>query len=347
MGSYAANVHSDEHSTKPCLPYSTKLSDLKLQQPPKRVLLIPLLSGNLDIDENPRWPEQPARALGSFYRSQYGADVEQLRDVWSWEDYYRQVEQLVQQGVAFDRIVFVSHGGYDGPVLKNFVYLKEFKITGNTGKLLLLSEAQPGLKNVLAITYDTEKNHVFSDYMTAHWQELAALEFDAIWQQLTAFELQIQPLDNSCYHRYCSTEKLALSPPEQRKYQQHLCELICTKSLFKINKSVEPSQERLFSFTNSLNSLLSADGLIFFGACNPGSVAPVKGVEKDETELLINSNLADGPHMSYVHLISDISGHIVSGPVGDSSGEDVVKRIIQFESNRPQHHLCIVLPTIN
>ncbi|ESS71562.1 hypothetical protein MGMO_96c00090 [Methyloglobulus morosus KoM1] len=346
LGMYAANAYGDEHSTKPCLPYSTKLSDLKLQQPPRHVLLVPLLSGDQDIDENPRWPEQPARALGAFYRNRFGMHVKQLRDVWSWSDYFQQVEQLVQQGASFDRIVFISHGGYDGPILKNAMYVQEHKITGSTGELLFLSEAQPGLKNELTITYDTEKNRLFNDYMAAHWKDLASMEFDAIWQQLTGLEKQIQPLDNLCYQRNCSAERLALRPTEQRDYQRHLCELICRKSLFKIKKSVEVSTERFFHFITSLNSLLIADGLIFFGACNPGSVAPVKGVQKDETELLINSTLAGGPHMSYVHLVSDASGHIVSGPVGESSGEDVVKRIIQFESNRPQHHLCIVLPTI-
>jgi hypothetical protein len=344
LETYTANVHSDEHSVRPCLPYSVKLSHLELQQPPRRVLLVPLLSGNEDIDENPRWPEQPARDLATFYRSRFHATVKQLRDVWSWTDYYQQVEQLVQQGASFDRIIFISHGGYDGPVLKNAVYLQEHKITGNIGKLLLLSEAQPGLKNVLSLTYDTQKNRQFSDYMAAHWQDLASMEFDAIWQQLTEYEIQIQPLDNSCYQRYCSTEKLALKPPQQREYQQHLCELICRKSLFDIKKSVELSSERFFHFATSLKSLLPEDGLIFFGACNPGSAAPGKVVLKDETELLINSTLAGGPHMSYVHLVCDASGHITLGPVGDSSGEDVVNRIIQFESNRPQHHLCIVAP---
>jgi hypothetical protein len=342
---YAAKADSYEQSTKPCLPYSTKLSELKLQQPPRQVLLVPLFSGNLDIDENPRWPEQPARALRAFYRNRFGANVKQLTEVWSWADYYRQVEQLVQKGASFDRIIFVSHGGYDGPILKNAVYLAEHKIKGQTGKLLLLSDAQPGLKNEISITYDTEKNRVFSDYMDTHWKELASKEFDAIWQQLTGLEKQIQPLDNLCYKRYCSTEKLASKLPEQREYQQHLCELICRKSLFDIKKSVEISPERFFRFKESLDSLLTIDGLIFFGACNPGSVAPVKGIQKDETELLINSTLAGGPHMSYVHLVSDASGHIVSGPVGESSGDDVVKRIVEFESNRPQHHLCIIVPS--
>lgn len=344
VGIYVANVQSNERSVRPCLPYSVKLSDLRIQQPPSHVLLVPLLSGTEDINENPRWPEKPARDLASFYRNRFHASVKQLRDIWSWADYYQQVEQLVQQGASFDRIIFISHGGYDGPVLKNAVYLQEHKITGKTGKLLLLSEAQPGLKNMLSLSYDTEKNQQFSDYMALNWQDLASMEFDAIWQQLTAYEKQILPLDNSCYQRYCSTEKLSSWPPQQREYHQHLCELICRKSLFDIKKSVELSPERFFLFTTSLKSLLPEDGLIFFGACNPGSVAPVKIVRKDETELLINSTLAGGPHMNYVHLVSETSGHITSGPVGDSSGEDVVKRIIQFESNRPQHHLCIVVP---
>ncbi len=344
MGVYATNAHSEEQSVKPCLPYSVKLSDLRLQQPPRHVLLVPLLKGEEDINENPRWPEKPARDLAAFYRNRFHATVSQLRDVWQWTDYYRQVEQLVQQEASFDRIIFISHGGYDGPVLKKAVYMQDHKITGSTGKLLLLSEAQPGLNNELSLTYDTEKNRLFSDYMASHWQDLALMEFDAIWQQLTGYEKQIQPLDNSCYQRYCSTEKLSSWQPQQREYQQHLCELICRKSLFDIKKSVTLSPERFFLFTTSLKSLLPADGLIFFGACNPGSVAPSKVVLKDETELLINSTLAGGTHMSYVHLVSEASGHITSGPVGDSSGEDVVKRIIQFESNRTQHRLCIVVP---
>jgi hypothetical protein len=347
LGIYTANVHSDEHSVRPCLPYSVKLSDLKLQQPPRHVLLVPLLKGVEDLNENPRWPEQPARGLVTFYRNRFHAIVKQLHNVWSWTDYYQQVEQLIQQGMTFDRIIFISHGGYDGPVLKNAVYLQEYKITGSTGKLLLLSEAQPGLKNILSLTYDVEKNRLFSDYMALHWQDLASMEYDGIWQQLTDYEIQIQPLDNSCYQRYCSTEKLSLWSPRQREYQQHLCELICRKPLFDLKKSVELSPERFFHFATSLKSLLPEDGLIFFGACNPGSVAPDKVELKDETELLINSTLAGGPHMSYVHLVSEASGHITSGPVGDSSGEDVVNRIIQFESNRPQRHLCIVVPPTN
>jgi hypothetical protein len=67
-------------------------------------------------------------------------------------------------------------------------------------------------------------------------------------------------------------------------------------------------------------------------------------LEKDETELLINSTLAGGPHQSYVHLVSAVTGRVTAGPIGDSSAEDIVNRVIMFESGRPQYNLCIVEP---
>jgi hypothetical protein len=98
------------------------------------------------------------------------------------------------------------------------------------------------------------------------------------------------------------------------------------------------------SYLSPTYELASSDGLIFFGACNPGSAAPVKVVEKDETELLINSNLASGPHKTYVHLVSTATSRVTAGPIGDSSAEDIVNRVIMFESGRPQYNLCIVEP---
>jgi hypothetical protein len=94
-----------------------------------------------------------------------------------------------------------------------------------------------------------------------------------------------------------------------------------------------------------LSSLTAADGLIFFGACNPGSAAPEKIQEPDETEFLINSTLANGPHKSYVHLMSTATGRITAGPIGNSSAEDIVKRLTMFETNRPQNYLCIADPS--
>jgi len=340
----AADVYSDENHLIACGSFYRTLSDLKLQQPPRRVLLVPLLSKDPHTTESPRWSEQPARTLEAFYRNRFNADVTQLRDVWSWTDYYRQVDQLVRQSPPFDRVMFISHGGFDGPVLKNAVFWQNFQVTGSKGELLQYSEAQPGLKNVLSITYDVEKNRVFSGYMASHWPELTPMKTDDIRHLLKGLEKQIQPLDHACFQNYCSQESLATSPEQQRGYRLDLCELICREPLFEQKTSVEISAERFFHFTKSLSSLVTTDGLIFFGACNPGSAAPVKTLEKDETELLINSTLAGGPHKSYVHLVGAVTGRVIAGPIGQSSADDIVNRIIMFETSRPQHNLCVVVP---
>ncbi len=340
----AADVYSDESHLISCRSSYRRLSDLTLQQPPRRVLLVPLLSREPHTTESPRWSEQPARTLEAFYRNRFNATVKQLRDVWSWTDYYRQVEQTMQQSPPYDRVIFISHGGFDGPVLENVVFRQDFQITGGKGKLFQFSEAQPGLKHALSITYNAEQNRVFSDYMASRWPELAPMESTDIWHRLKGLEKQLQPLDHACFQRYCSPEQLATSPVQQRGYRLYLCELICRESLFEQKTSVEISPERFFHFTKSLSSLVTADGLIFFGACNPGSAAPVKMQKKDETELLINSTLADGPHQSYVHLVSAATGRITAGPIGKSSAEDIVNRVILFETGRAQYNLCIVAP---
>ncbi|MFU8787542.1 MAG: hypothetical protein ACNA7G_00850 [Methylobacter sp.] len=318
-----------------------------MQRPPTRVLLVPLLSKEPHSNESPRWSEQPARALAAFYRNRFNASVTQFRDVWSWADYYRQVEQIQQELSYFDRVIFISHGGFDGPVLNNAVFSQDFKITNGKAKLLQLSESQPGLKNTLSITYEPEKNRLFSDYMATRWGELEELAPSIIWRRLKDLEKQIQPLDQACFQQYCSPNQLATSPIQQHSYRLQLCEQICREPLFEQKVSAAISPERFLHFAESLSSLTTEDGLIFFGACNPGSAAPVKTVEKDETGLLINSPLAGGPHSSYVHLISAATGRITAGPIGNSSAEDIVNRIVMFENGRSQQYLCIAAPTAN
>ena len=305
---------------------------------------MPLLSREPHTIESPRWSEQPARTLEAFYRKRFNASVTQLRDVWGWTDYYRQVEQIVRQSPSFDRVIFISHGGFDGPVLENVIFQQNLEITGGKGELRQLSEAQPGLKNVLSIIYDTGKNRIFSDYIALHWPELAPMKPTDIRHLLKGLEKQLQPLDQACFQQSCSPDRLAASPEEQREYRLYLCELICREPLFEQKTAVEISPERFFHFAKSLSSLATTDGLIFFGACNPGSAAPIKVLEKDETELLINSTLAGGPHKSYVHLVSAATGRITAGPIGESSAADIVNRVMMFEAGRPQHNLCVAAP---
>jgi hypothetical protein len=339
------DVYSDSNHLKSCQAFYGKLSDLKLQQSPRRVLIVPLLSRDPQTNETPRWSEGPARVLKAYYKNRFHAKVQVLHNIWNWSDYYRQTEQLAAESPPFDRVIFISHGGFDGPVMKNAAFWQNFEVTGNQGKLLQHSEAQPGLLNIMLITYDTGKNRVFSDYIASRVQDFESMKSSDIFHQLKGLEKRLQPLDQACFDRYCGADALAASPERLRPYRLDICRSTCREPLFEQKNTAEISSERFFAFTKSLSSLAKENGLIFFGACNPGSAAPKKEQEEsDETELLINSTLADGPHQSYVHLISAATGRVAAGPIGQSSATDIVNRVKLFESNRAQRNLCIASP---
>jgi hypothetical protein len=341
----SANVYSNSYHSKSCNAFQGKLSDLRLHASPKRVLLIPLLSKDPATNETPRWAEQPARVLKAFYKNRFHSEVQILRDIWNWSDYYPEVERLAQESPPFDRIIFISHGGFDGPVMKNAVFSQHYEVTGGKGKLVQLSEAQPGLLNRMEITYDIAKNRVFSDHIASNLDHFKSMKSSDVFQQLKNLEMRLLPLDQSCYERYCGPDKLAGSPERLKPYRLDICNRTCREPLFQQKNSTDISSERFFTFTKSLSSLLTEDGLIFFGTCNPGSAAPKKEDEPDITELLINSNLAGGPHKTYVHLVSAATGRATAGPIGKSSAEDIVNRVMLFENNRPQGRLCIALPS--
>jgi len=340
-------VYSEDAPLLSCRSIHGARGHPQLQNPPRRVLLVPLLSKDPYTKISERWPEQPANIIAAFYRNRFGADVKWLHDVRSWEDFYQQAGQLLRQSAPFDRVLFIGHGGFDGPILKAKVFWQDLVITGGDGKLLQFSEAQPGLKNILSVTYNVDKNQSFTDYIAGHLQEFARLTTSEIWHRLKDFEKLLQPLDQACFNRYCSPNKLATTRPGVYQSRIELFELVCREPLFALKASVEISPERFFLFTNTLKSLATADGLIFFGACNPGSQAPDQEHKRKDVELLINTPLAGGPYESYVHLVSSVTGRITAGPIGNSSAEDIVARITLFETNQTQNYLCVVAPALH
>ncbi|MGR8980453.1 MAG: hypothetical protein ACU84H_10240 [Gammaproteobacteria bacterium] len=341
LGMWAGQADSRAIRFESCRPNVT-LSQLPVRHSPKRVLLVPLLSRDPYINQSDRWPEQPAFALASFYRQKFHAEVKLMRSVRRWKDYYRQAE-ILQNSAPFDRVIFISHGGFDGPVLKNSAYWHNLTIKDGKGELIQLSEAQPGLKNVVKITYDVGNNQKFSDFMAARWQELETMTNKEIRQWLKEVERNIQPLDQACYDRYCSADKLASGPAELVESRRDLCQTVCRKALFEIKSYSESSHERFALFTDSLKSLTPTNGLIFFGTCNPGSADPETDPYLDDPEFLIDSTLFGGPHKTYVHLINVATGRAAAGPIGNSSAEDIVNRVEMLENNHPQRFLCIAV----
>lgn len=341
-GSADNRALGESRQLSPC-PTARTVSQLLLRQPPERVLLVPLLSEKRGAQQD-RWAERPASSVAAFYRRRFRALVTVMRDIWGWQDFYEQAKQMQQLAMPFDRVIFIGHGGFDGPVLDDHVYRQDLLTDGNKTELLQLSEAQPGLKNVISIRYDSNQNRQFADYIATHARELAGLRQSEIRFLLNGLEEQWQPMDSACFDRYCSADKLATTDKSLANTRITLCRRICRKPLFALKATVELSSERFFHFIKALQSLTTENGLIFFGSCNPGSAAPKQLPAWAESDLLINSNVAGGPYRSYVHLVSAASDRIAAGPIGNSSGDDIVNRIKLFEEGRRQNYLCIVTP---
>lgn len=311
--------------------------DARHVQEPQRVLIVPLLRKMKDSAESERWPENPAARIAALYRDTYRAQVVWLREVREWEDYYDQIDGLLRQSAIFDRVIFVGHGGFDGPILNQAVFRQSFEANARGGVLSRGIETQPGVQQSLAITYDTPSNPAFSDYIATHWRELLALDTDPV-PILSDLEARLQPVDASCSNR-CLAEASAAGVDRLAA-----CDSICRDALFTTRWALEAAPERFWLFADKLRSLVAARGLILLGFCNPGSMAYEGEHTWDSDGLLVHSSLAGGPHETYVHLLAAATGRTAAGPIGKTSADDIVARIGMLERSRFQRYLRIVAP---
>ena len=133
-------VLAEEVPALSCQPDAHRLSEFNVKKAPKKVLLVPLLYSNPEYPgENERWPEPSARRLSELYQSQFGAHVHWLRNVRNWQDYYDQTDALIAQGARFDRVIFIAHGGFDGPVMRNEIISETRVVEGDQAKVLKIS----------------------------------------------------------------------------------------------------------------------------------------------------------------------------------------------------------------
>ncbi|NOT84826.1 MAG: hypothetical protein HOP02_08625 [Methylococcaceae bacterium] len=323
-----------------------RLSDYRIKQAPKKVLLVPLLYHNPDYpNENELWPEPSARRLSELYRNQFGAQVHWLRNVRSWQDYYDQTDVLMQQGARFDRVIFIAHGGFDGPVMRNEIISETRVVNGDQATVLQISEAQPGNEHVVSITNSLSKNKAFSDYLASHWQEILTLPETQVRARLQQQHQAVQPLDTACYTKFCDSKKLAGLTPEAQKPRLDTCERVCRPSSYEVKYYEQVSEKRFWMFANSLKTLVNNDGLIFMGECNAGTPAPKQYTHWDTPGIVVSSKLAGGPYQNYVNLLSSATERLVAGPIGSSSAEDIVNRITALEHNHEQRFLCMATPS--
>ncbi len=319
-----------------------QVSDLPM---PRRVLLVPLLRAEPGTEESEYWPERPARIIERFYRRRFGADVTWLPEVRIWADYYRQVDRLRQQSAPFDRVIFIGHGGFDGPILNQETLREKRNMTGSHRSVTRIRESQPGIEKVLTIRYDAGENAAFSEFMASHWDRLRDKSEVELRELLTRVEREVQPVDAACFEFHCSYARLyEIEDPVARANRRELCRAVCRKPLFVVESEERVAADRFYRFTEGLKSLVDPAGLIFFGACNPGTEVPEIEPDFKTHGTMAYSSLAGGPHDSYVRLLAAATDRIVAGPIGKSSAADIVNRIRLLEQGRSQHYLRISDP---
>jgi hypothetical protein len=329
-----------------CEPEAHRLSEYRVKNAPQRVLLVPMLYRNPDNPrENELWPEPSARRLSDFYRHQFNAQVHWLRNIRTWRDYYEQTDALIKRGMQFDRMIFIAHGGFDGPVLRNEILSETRVVEGGQAKVMQVSEAQPGNEHVVTITNSLTKNKAFSDYLATHWQEILMSPETQVRAQLKQQHQIFQPMDQACYAKFCDAKKLAGLSPEVGQVRLETCERVCRPSLYEVKYFEQVSEKRFWLFANSLQALVKNDGLVFMGECNAGTPTPKQYSHWDTPGIVVSSKLAGGPYYNYVNLLSTATKRLVAGPIGSSSAEDIVKRIVALESNHEQRFLCMATPS--
>lgn len=343
--SYAV-AYDPSEAANHCQPEPRRLSQYTVRRAPRQVLLVPLLYKNPEVPrENERWPEPSAQILNNFYRYHYHAQVIWLRNIRTWQDYYQQTSELIQRGYQFDRIIFIAHGGFDGPLLRSEILIEENELKGDQAIAQQVSEAQPGNEKVISITYSLHKNKAFSDYLTNNWRELLNTPDGEMRHAIKQKHIELQAMDTACFDKFCNMQKLLGQSDSERAVRLESCERVCRPALYEVKNFERASEDRFMLFANSLRSLTREDGLIFMGECNAGTPTPKQYSHWDTPGIVVSSKIADGPYQNYVHLLSSASDRLVAGPIGKSSASDIVKRIISMEKNHEQSFLCMALPS--
>jgi hypothetical protein len=335
MGSFSAHAQIIS-----CQKPQEFMENASARSNPRHVLLIPLLKSYQGRPE--RWPEQAAKTLQHFYRHRFRSTVVWLANIRKWQDYYREIERLQSIGASFERIIFIGHGGFDGPILSPAIIRNEFTRKGTEGRAIRILESQPGLQEILSIHYRIDQNQEFSQFIASHWEDLAIQTTADVRRILAQQENQLTTPDTYCLQHLCPqpVSSPSLNQPDHSK----ICETVCRIPLFLSHSGQHLAPERFSKFSQSLNDLSTTHSLIILGMCNPGSTVPEPETTWDTTGTLTRSDIANGPHLNYAQLLATTTRRQVVGPIGPISAAAIVARIKAFEIDKTRRVLHRVSP---
>jgi hypothetical protein len=320
---------------------------------PESVLFIPMSSGYLGLSEQ-KWQsddvefDRAIRELSAMYEAKGATEIVTLPRLQRWEDLGDTAASF--NGKTFDRVIIVGHGALDGPITRG-----EAQRTIDPGVIVEQWVMQPGLMRQYTTTFSEERFGAFIsdnrdalltqyDSVTeALYEQISDADQEAYAQCVTAMATDNQDACSTSGAESCST----FEGQERNENCDEGCFNQCIDDYVNevagptcspINNEFEEKldEEAYNAFSASLASLTTDDGLIFLGFCNAATDAD------SATVVAALSGLR-----SYTDLIAATTGRHASGPIGKTSGQDIINRVTAMEKNRDQKFLYIAAPPKN
>ncbi len=317
---------------------------------PKSVLFIPMSSGYLGLSEQ-EWQsddsefDRAIRELTAMYEAKGVTEIVVLPRLQNWDDVADIADDLSDK--TFDRVIVVGHGALDGPITRG-----EAARTIEPGKIVEEWVMQPGLTRRYTTTYTGD---VFQDFIDANHDTLLT-QYESVTNNLMdliteneqqAYEECVYRMsdDNEPACDAACDESCSTFEGQERNvncdsgcfnqcvddYINEVAIPTCTPISHEFEEALDADAYR--DFSDGLASLTADDGLIFLGFCNAATDAYSATVVNSISGL-----------RSYTDLVASTTGRHASGPIGSTSGQDIIDRVTAMERNRDQKYLYIAAP---
>ncbi len=280
-----------------------------------------------------------------WYRAKGVTEIVTVPRIERWEDLDQHASDFA--GTTFDRVIIVGHGALDGPLTRGDV-----SRTIENSRIVEQWTLQPGVVFEYSTTYLAD----FADFVDSN-RETLLTQYDSVTDTLFEQVTQQQQDDyDACAQRVWDETEFANCEQgcdvtcetfegQERNvncfdgcfnqctddYINELAGPACSPIQNEFSETVD--EDAYNKFAGSLASLTADDGLIFLGFCNAATDA------YDATVVNELSGLR-----SYTDLIASTTGRHASGPIGKTSGQDIIDRVTRMEKDRDQKYLYIAAP---